>query len=188
MRIPFIWLFYPFNLILQFIGTLLVLYGFYYEPSTISITRISLHSKKIRKNDAIRVIQLGDLHLERFGVREKKVLKILSGLKPDLIVYTGDFLNLSFNSDPIAINQFAEFFNSLQRIANTFYVSGSPAVDLEETITIIDKLTSAEKVANVQRKVDVNNQTINIIGLTCTHNPHKDWHTLENININPKNF
>ena len=164
------------------------MYGFFYEPSTISITRISLHSKKISKNNILRVIQLGDLHLERFGVREKKVLKILSGLKPDLIVFTGDFLNLSFNSDPIAINQIAEFFNSLQRIANTFYVSGSPAVDLEETIKLIDKLTSAEKVANVQRKVDVNNQTINIIGLTCTHNPHKDWRTLENMNINPENF
>ena len=139
MRIPFIWLFYPLNIILQFFGSLLVVYGFYYEPSTISITRISLQSKKIKKNDPIRIIQLGDLHLERFGIREKKVLKIISSLKPDLIVYTGDFLNLSFNSDPLAIDQIVEFFNSLQRIANTFYVSGSPAVDLEETIALIDK-------------------------------------------------
>lgn len=188
LRIPFIWVYFPYNLILQCFGSLLVLYGFYFEPSTISITKITLPSDKLKKNDPIRIIQLGDLHLERFGIREKKILKILSGLEPDLIVYTGDFLNLSFNSDSKAISQFIEFLNSLQRIANTFFVSGSPAVDLEETITLIEKHTIANRLTNVQRKVGVNNQTINIIGLTCSHNPSKDWQTLENIKTNPENF
>ncbi len=118
----------------------------------------------------------------------KKILKILSSLEPDLIVYTGDFLNFPIIQNSMAISQFVEFLNSLQRIASTFFVSGSPAVDLEETITLIEKHTIANRLANVQRNVDVNNQTINIIGLTCSHNPSKDWRSLENIKTNPENF
>jgi hypothetical protein len=186
LRIPFIWILFPFNLFIQILGSLLVIYGFYYEPSTINITKTTFISKKIKINSPFRLIQIGDLHLERFGKREKKVLNELSRLKPDLIVYTGDFLNLSFNSDPLAISQIINFLDCLQNISTTFYVSGSPAVDLEHTIALIEKHTTATRINNEISEVEINSQIINIIGLTCSHNPSKDRCILENMDTNPE--
>jgi len=98
LRSIFIWLPYPINLFLQLMGTLLVIYGFIIEPSTIRITKINKSMDKA--NSKLHFIHLADVHLEKFSVREGKILKIINDLNPDFILFTGDFLSLSHNRDP----------------------------------------------------------------------------------------
>lgn len=38
------------------------------------------------------VVQVSDLHIRGMGIRERKVLKILDGLQPDVILLTGDYV------------------------------------------------------------------------------------------------
>lgn len=61
------------------------------EPNRIEVTHIDLESPKV--SGPVKIVHLTDLHMEKFGRRERKALKIVREEKPDLIVLTGDYTN-----------------------------------------------------------------------------------------------
>ncbi len=170
LRIPFIWLPFPFNFFLQAIGTTLVIVGFVYEPAHIKFTKKEIKTR-LQTHKTTKLIHIGDLHLEKISRREEELLTMLKASKPDFILFTGDFLNLSFRSDPNAIKTVADFFNHIHQIAPTYWVSGSPAVDLEKSIQDIHNLTDAIWIKDTSLIIHNN---IELIGINCTHQPHKD--------------
>jgi len=172
LRSIFIWLPYPINLFLQLMGTLLVIYGFIIEPSTIRITKINKSMDKA--NSKLHFIHLADVHLEKFSVREGKILKIINDLNPDFILFTGDFLSLSHNRDPDSINQVINLFNQINSLVPVYYVSGSPAVDIEEIVVLIQDNISASRLHNEKLIIVKNDVEVNLIGVTCTHKPQND--------------
>ncbi len=174
LRVPFIWLPAPFNFFIQLLGTILLGIGFIYEPAQIKLTHKEIKTG-LNSNQRTKFIHLGDLHLEKIGRREEKLLTQLQQSQPDFMLFTGDFLNLSYRSDPQAIQTVAAFFNQLQHIAPTYWVSGSPAVDLEKTVARIHDLTKAIDLNDASRIVHKN---IELIGIQCTHQPHQDIHQL----------
>jgi len=162
----------PINLIFQLLGTALVIYGFLIEPAKIKITTIFHDFPKFSSN--LKFIHLSDIHLEKMSVRESKLLTIIKEKKPAFILYTGDFLNLSNIRNPESIEQLIEFFNNLNKISPVYYVSGSPAVDVSDTLEIIEKNLQAVRLNNSKLSFKHNNSEINLIGITCTHHPHLD--------------
>lgn len=71
----------------------LVIYGIFVEPFKIEIREVKIqhaHFEKILKNRTI--VQISDLHIEKIGQREEKVLSILDMLNPDFIFLTGDYV------------------------------------------------------------------------------------------------
>lgn len=177
LRIPFNWLPIPFNWILQITGTLLVIIGFVLEPSRITITKKEL-AANFTTHQKTKFIHLGDIHLEEIGKREEKLLSKLKESKPDFILFTGDFLNLSYRSDPEAIKTVADFFNTIYQIAPTYWVTGSPAVDLEDSIQQISEQTQAAWLNDSARLI---HQNLELIGINCSHQPHADLQKLMNI-------
>lgn len=171
-RSIFIWLPYPINLFLQLMGTLLVIYGFIIEPSTIRITKINKSMDKA--NSKLHFIHLADVHLEKFSVREGKILKVIKDLNPDFILFTGDFLSLSHNRDPDSINQVINLFNQINSLVPVYYVSGSPAVDIEEIVVLIQDNISATRLNNEKLIIVKNDVEVNLIGVTSTHKPQND--------------
>ncbi len=174
MRVPFIWLPYPYNLILQVIGSILVLIGFIYEPSQLIVKRHELLVRAGNPFEEIHFVQMGDIHLERPGMREKKLLITLKSLRPSFILFTGDFLNLSNNEDDDAIEKVSKLFTEINEISSTFFVSGSPAVDLDDSLKEIITKTKATSLINKVQSLHLNNVEIQLIGLDCTHKPSKD--------------
>ena len=61
------------------------------EPSMIEVTHVDLESPKAK--GPIKIVHLTDLHMEKFGRREKKALRLVKEEDPDLIVLTGDYTN-----------------------------------------------------------------------------------------------
>jgi predicted MPP superfamily phosphohydrolase len=179
LRAIFIWLPYPVNLILQSIGVLLVIYGFLIEPSKIKLTTIQKSFGN--KNQALRFFHISDIHLERFGIRESKIIDYIKERKPDFILYTGDFLNLSNLQDQKSIIQVIDLFNEISKFAPTYYVTGSPAVDMEETISKIEKSMKAIRLQNENLTYCKNNTELNLIGITCSHRPFVDIEQLSNL-------
>jgi predicted MPP superfamily phosphohydrolase len=171
LRIPFIWLPFPINLIFQIAGTIMVIWGFIYEPSKINITQKEINTP-LNTDQTTKFIHIGDLHLEEIGQREEDLLSKLTIAKPDFILFTGDFLNLSYRSDPEAIKTVAEYFNKIQQIAPIYWVTGSPAVDLEKSISEIHSLTNATWIKDTSLLIQNN---IELIGINCTHQPHNDF-------------
>lgn len=172
LRSIFMWLPYPYNLIFQLLGVVLVIYGFLIEPSLVKISTIN--QRFIDSNQIVHFIHLSDIHLEKLSLRELKILNIIKRSKPDFVLFTGDFLNLSNNNDPISIQEIISFINQINSISPVFYVTGSPAVDLEDTIHIIRNNLKAIHLNNENHLIEVGKVKINLIGITCSHQPHFD--------------
>ena len=172
LRALFIWFSFPINLIFQILGSFLVFHGFINEPSELRITTI--YHKFPTISSTFKFLHISDIHLEQPGIREKKLLRIVDNLKPDFILYTGDFLNLSNIRDNKAIVNIISIFNQIHKISPIYYVSGSSAVDVEDTIKIIEKNLNPTRLNNSNILLNHEGININIIGITCTHQPHLD--------------
>jgi predicted MPP superfamily phosphohydrolase len=101
------------------IGLVLFLgYIFLLEPNWIEVTRHNAWFKTLPPEfDGLVVAHLSDLHMARYGLRERRLITVLTQAKPDLIVLTGDFL--ANGSDPTEVQR---FLKDLQPLATPFGV------------------------------------------------------------------
>jgi predicted MPP superfamily phosphohydrolase len=76
------------------------------EPNWVETTRTTIQSSKLKRGTPpLTILQLSDLHIEQMGKREIKALSIVENIKPDIIVLTGDYVNL-WSKAPL-MNEFA---------------------------------------------------------------------------------
>lgn len=174
MRLLLAWLPLPAALILQIMGTLLVIYGFWIEPLTLKVTRQVLRSEKIKPGTQLSVLHLGDLHIERMTQREELLNEQVKRLSPDLILFSGDVLNLSYNREEKAIQEARKVMAEWQAPLGAYAVAGSPAVDMPDILPqIYDglpiRLLDGERVT-----IAVGEDKIDLIGLACSHRPFQD--------------
>ena len=188
LRLPFAFLPAYWNFVFESIGTLLVVYGFYFEPFQIDVHLEHFQSAKIKGNPSLHILQLGDLHLERTTLRERKVLQRIKEIDPDLILFTGDVLNLSYLTDKVSQADAIWFFNQLSAPLGVYCVSGSPAVDSHEFLHELAKKTALQWLDNEVVSPDTGPVKINLIGLTCTHNPDLDEQALSSMEIPQEGF
>ena len=188
LRLPFAFLPLYWNAGIEVIGTLLVIYGFYYEPFQIDVHYEKLSSPKLNNSRALRLLHLGDLHLERTTFREKKLLEKINELSPDLILFSGDVLNLSYLTDPLSLSDAIEFFSKLHAPLGVYGVTGSPAVDFPDFYGRLAEATPLQWLDDQIESLDTASGRINIIGLTCTHNPDLDEESLKKLKLPQEGF
>lgn len=179
MRLPFLLFNFPVALTFQALGTALVLYGFYIEPQFPKISRYHMVlSKTCGTEQPIRIVHLSDLHMEYFTSREARAVEQINALSPDLILFSGDFFNLSYQEDLQSHENIVRFFQNLKSRHGTYAVPGSPSVDvphsLEKLIPKLNLTFLKDQVVDLQ----INQVSIQIIGLACTHQPGQDYKRL----------
>ena len=180
MRMVFAFLPFPIAIGLQVVGTLLVIVGFWIEPHRLTVTYQKLRSPKLLPGRPVRVLHLGDLHVERITERERRLNQLVAELKPDIILFSGDVLNLSYLDDPVAFQDGRKVLSEWRAPGGVFVVSGSPAVDLEHLFPrLVDGLDNLHWLREDRACVEVNGQRIDILGLACTHKPFIDGPRLE---------
>ncbi|MGQ0602815.1 MAG: metallophosphoesterase [Anaerolineales bacterium] len=191
MRVPFAFLPLPLALLAQFLGTVLVIYSFWIEPHRLTLTYQTLTSPKLNPNAApLRLLQLGDLHIERITERERKLNALIHSLHPDVIVFTGDFLNLSFIHDPIAQAECRAALRDWVAPLGVYAVTGSPAVDQDEVVPKVLDGMPIRWLRDESLTLEHGGQRLDVIGMACTHKPFVDRPRLEAIlgSTQPKNF
>jgi predicted MPP superfamily phosphohydrolase len=127
------------------------------------------------------LLHLGDLHVERTTRRERDLNRMISDLRPDLILFSGDFLNLSYIEDPIAINHTREIISQWKAPLGVFAVSGSEAVDLDH---IFPNLVSDLPLRWLKQDVvhlEKEGGSFVLTGLSCSHRPFRDAPVLEKL-------
>jgi len=131
-RLPFI-----------FLGVNLAIFAcefeaFYFEPFFLRTTYLERSAPAVfsntdlnATNSSLRIVQLSDTHIEFTTRRERDLIKRIHDLRPDIILLTGDYLNLSYLHDPQSQSDGREFFSQLHAPYGIYAVTGSvdpPAV------------------------------------------------------------
>jgi len=179
LRTPFALLPFRWALGFQIMGTLLVLYGFFIEPFQLDIHTEELTTNKLALEDSIKIVHLGDLHIERITRREQQILRELEKIKPDLILFSGDILNLSFVHNPASQEAAREFLKSLHAPLGVFGVTGSPPVDPPEVYYEMVKDTPLQWLNNKQMVITFGHSSVSINGIACSHHPEEDLTVLQ---------
>ena len=165
------------------VGTLLVVYAFWVEPLGLGLTHQQLSSPKLPPGQPLRVLHLADLHAEiHLTAREQRLRALLRELSPDVILFSGDFLNLSYLDDPRALAAARAVLAELHAPLGVYAVSGSPAVDTPSLVPQV--LADLDNIRWLQDEVvslPHAGGRIDVVGLTCTHKPFVDGPRLREV-------
>jgi predicted MPP superfamily phosphohydrolase len=162
--------------LLQLLGTVVYLWGTLYEPFALTATQRSIHSDHLPAGASpIRLLHLSDFHVERLTRREAHLLTLIEQARPDLIVITGDYLNLSYVNDPVARSEVRQVLARLTAPYGVYATLGSPPVDPRDTTpSLFDGLD----IRLLRDEVAVLNlpdgRTVSLLGMDCDHDLEAD--------------
>ncbi len=158
-------------LVAQLLGLAALIWGTEIEPFRLKLTEFIMFSDRLKPGSPpIRLLHISDLHVERLTMREEQVLELAKKAKPDLIVITGDFVNLSYNRDPETHRQVWQLLRRLKAPYGVYATLGSPTVDLREQVVPIFDDLPVQLLRQECVLADVGHgRTLTLIGLDCTH-------------------
>jgi predicted MPP superfamily phosphohydrolase len=106
---------------------------------------------------------------------------MIDELKPDLILFSGDVLNLSYVEDPIAIDHARQIMQAWSAPLGVYGVAGSEAVDL---VHIFPTLVNGMPLCWLRDEtipISLHGNTFSLTGMTCSHKPFRDAPILETL-------
>jgi predicted MPP superfamily phosphohydrolase len=162
--------------LLQLAGTAIYLWGGLIEPFALSMTERTIQSAPWPAGQpAIRLLHLSDLHVERLTRREAYLLQLTEQARPDLIVITGDFLNLSYVDEPVARAEVRKLLVQLDAPYGVYATLGSPPVDRRPTTPSLFEGTKIRLLRDEVAVLDFGDgRKLSLIGIDCDHNLDAD--------------
>lgn len=91
------------NIVWMILATVLLIlaYGFWIEPYHIEVRHLWFKDAEFKKILSGKIaIHLSDLHIDKIGRTEQKVLRLIDELNPDLIFLTGDYVKWGGDYEP----------------------------------------------------------------------------------------
>jgi predicted MPP superfamily phosphohydrolase len=164
----------PVSVLVQAVATAFVLYAFWLCPESLGLSREVLVTPKLPAGTMIRVLHFGDLHLERAGRMENRLLKLIGTVSPDCILISGDYLSYSSIHDPAAWESVRKFLSQLSAPRGVFGVAGTPAVDRVELLPRLFAGTGVRWLDDENVALKGEGWTIELVGVACTHKPFED--------------
>jgi predicted MPP superfamily phosphohydrolase len=163
-------------ILLQLIGTLIYAWGTLYEPFALTTTNYTLQLPSWPAHTPpLRLLHLSDLHIERLTRRESLLLELIEQVEPDLIVITGDYLNLSYVDDPVARAEVRRLLAKLAAPYGVYATLGSPPVDPRETTPALFEGLNIRLLRDEAVVLRLSAEhTLSLIGLDCEHDLDSD--------------
>jgi predicted MPP superfamily phosphohydrolase len=154
----------------------LAFYATWIEPFNLGVT----HQRYVTPEwDAaappLRLLHVSDLHIERVTPRERRLNQMIAELKPDVIVFTGDFVNLSNTHDPEAEAAIRSVIAEWRAPLGVYCVPGTPLVETAERVhAFVNGLDNLKLLANQWITVNTPGGPLNILGMATTHHLDTD--------------
>ncbi len=179
-------------------ASLALVWGAFVEPQRLGLSKLSLSIGSLPGGlPPLRLLHISDLHVERFARREEELLRMVRGIAPDLILLTGDYINLSFVDDPAARADARRVLTALSSDGErpgpggVYAVLGSPPVD-RKSASLFDGLAirllrdEVETIdlpvpPNAQQRADVRGRRLALVGLDCSHDSERDAQRLAEV-------
>jgi predicted MPP superfamily phosphohydrolase len=142
----------------------------YYDTHSIEIRHYEIKNSSLREAlDGLKVAHLSDLHLKSIGLRENKILEILTEEKPDLILITGDLISFEGPYEPVMsfLRQLKPPYGIYGVLGNTEYSNenGSCILCHEEKSRSLKRNQLPVFLRNSFLTLKVNGNTFDIIGV-----------------------
>lgn len=164
--------------------TLIAFYSTYIEPFNLRVTHQTLTVKGLpADHPPLRLLHLGDLHLERITPRERKLNRLVAELAPDVIVFSGDFVNLSYAHDAKAYDGIREIIGAWRAPQGVYCVPGTPAVEpLARVKQFVKGLPNLRLLVDEWARVPLDGgAALHVCGLYTTHQLERDRRTLQKL-------
>lgn len=157
--------------IVQLLGSVFLIWGAIIEPFRLRVTNLNLETDRLVVNaPPMNILHISDIHLERLTRREAMLLDLIDQAKPDLILITGDYLNLSYVDDPLAQAQVKSLLSQIAAPNGVFAVLGSPTVDDREIIPHLFDDLPIRLLRDEWEAVDMGDgRQLVLLGLQCSH-------------------
>jgi hypothetical protein len=139
-------------------GLLCLLYGHFVEPYRVQVNTIPIKTQKLKKTH-FRIVQISDTHCEGKIRLEETLPDVINGLKPDIIVFTGDTINC-----PSALTLFKEMMTKLEAPLGKFAVTGNCDFRHWSDLDLFGG-TGFEELRLHEKKVEKDGEFITVIGL-----------------------
>lgn len=100
------------------LGFFCFVYAYFIEPHQLEVKYVNLKNPKIKK--AFTLVQISDLHCDTKIRNENKLVRIINEINPNIIVFTGDALNVKD-----ALGVFQKTLKNLKAKSGKFAIRGN---------------------------------------------------------------
>ncbi len=145
-------------------------YATWIEPFNVTLTHETLTLRAGQQGACLSLLHVSDLHVERTTTRERRVNALIAALQPDVIVFSGDFVNLSYTNDPRSKADIRAILGGWHAPLGVYCVPGTPVVEpLERVREFVAGLDNLSLLTNAWRTVETPCGALHILGLITTH-------------------
>jgi predicted MPP superfamily phosphohydrolase len=158
-------------------------YATWLEPFRLGVTCPKYVTAKWQSGARpLRLLHIGDLHVERLTPRERQLNRIIKALKPDVIVFSGDFVNISYVYDPEAEKAIREVISEWHAPLGVYCVPGTYTVEpLERVRDFTRGLDNLRLLTDDWLTFDTPGGALNLLGMVTTHYLDEDRATLKRL-------
>jgi predicted MPP superfamily phosphohydrolase len=174
--------------LLSFVGVILQIsillgesYALYIEPFNLGTTVLGETAPQFIDGRPLRIVQLSDLHVERITRREEAVLAEVNALAPDIIVLTGDYVNIDYRFDPQTHADTREVLAQFSAPYGVYAISGSPPVDIPEAMEAVFTDLDIQLLDNEIATIALPNHDLHILGVSVSHDLAYDREVVGNL-------
>lgn len=173
----------------QLLGTAAFIWGAVIEPFRLGVSQFHVTTNHLPAGaPPVRLLHISDLHVERLTKREKELLRLVKEVEPDLIALTGDFVNLSYNRDPLTHAQVRWFLSQLSAPYGVYATLGSPTADLRKEVAPLFEGLPVSLMRQSWQHLDLGyGRELILLGLDCTHHIPTDAARLARLAENSRN-
>jgi uncharacterized protein len=156
----------------------LAYYATWVEPFALGLTRERFTTTAWQgtpDQSCLRVMHIADIHVERTSPRERELNAMVAHFKPDLIVFSGDFVNITYKDDAQAKADIRAIVSEWQAPLGVYCVPGTPVVEpLTRVLEFVEGLPNLTLLANRWVTVNAPCGALHILGLITTHDLDTD--------------
>jgi uncharacterized protein len=146
--------------------TLLAIYATWIEPFKLGVTYETLISDKLGR--PLRLLHIGDVHMEHISPRERRLNQLVNELQPDIIVFSGDFVNISYTDDPQVEQEIRSVIGQWHAPLGVYCVPGTYTVEsVERTKAFTAGMDNLRLLLNEWVCIDGTN--LHILGMVTSH-------------------
>lgn len=159
----------------------LLAWGAWVETLQVEVTRLTLPVPAFPPDaPPLRLLHISDLHVERMGRREQQVLELARQLQPDMILLSGDYVNLSNVDDPQTHADVRRVLAGLAAPLGVYAVLGSPPVDRRSAglFAGLDVHLLRDEVCLVDAG---GGRRMALVGMDCSHDMARDGERLRRL-------